>query len=98
MREAFPGGSGPGARRGSGAPAGLLVPVLSAAPAPLGDPVAGGRVSVCPSPGAGEQHRFNLAFMCHRVRERLLRAAGTPNTCTAAPRAEGAELHWPGLA
>lgn len=25
-----------------------------------------------PAPGRGEQRRFNLAFMCHRVRERVL--------------------------
>lgn len=33
------------------------------------------RVAGCPSPpspGAGEQRCFNLAFMCHRVRERVL--------------------------
>lgn len=46
--------------------------------------------SLCPSPRAGPQHRFNLAFMCHRARERLYGAAVTRNTWTAAPRARTA--------
>lgn len=33
---------------------------------------AGGRTSLTPSPEAGKQRRFNLAFMCHGVSERVL--------------------------
>lgn len=60
-RRAGAAGSGSSARRG---------------PVPLGGPAAGGRIALGPSPGAGPQHRFNLAFMCHRVRARLLRGGG----------------------
>lgn len=90
------------------AAAAASVPVLrGVGPVPLGGPAAGDRMPL--SPGAGPQHRFNLAFMCHRARERLSRGGGNAEHLDGGTAAvhggggrgraraaavEGAELCW----